>query len=213
MWKIVEELFNPNTQHHKETIFTIGNGYLSTRGALEEGYPDDRRATFIHGVFDNAPVVFTELANAPDWLPLQVYLNGKRFSLDSGNIEGYERHLVLRTGVLTRTVRWRSPLGDIATLKFKRFASLADEHLLCIRCQVTPEFDGILEVRASLNGNMDNEGLSHWQWVDQGTFPRAPTPPRFGDYSERSVERNPRHVVEAEQEEGNDIVYLHNRTS
>ncbi len=168
MWKISEEKFNPEKQHHKETIFTIGNGYLSTRGAFEEGYPDDSRATFVHGVFDDVPVVFTELANAPDWLPLFVYLNGQRFSLDSGTVEYFDRHLDLQTGVLSRTVRWRSPAGDRATLVFERFASLADEHLLCIRCQIVPEFDGTLEVRASLNGNMDNEGFLHWQWVDQG---------------------------------------------
>jgi kojibiose phosphorylase len=168
MWKITEETFNPEKQHHKETIFTLGNGYLSTRGAFEEGYPGDRRATFVHGVFDNVPVVFTELANAPDWLPINVYINGKRFALDAGTIESYERSLDLRAGLLSRTVRWRSPAGDVATLRFERFASLADEHLLCIRCQVTPEFDGTVEVRAALNGNMDNEGFAHWDWIRQG---------------------------------------------
>lgn len=168
MWKITEETFNPEKQHHKETIFTLGNGYLSTRGAFEEGYPGDRRATFVHGVFDDVPVVFTELANAPDWLPINVYINSKRFTLDAGTIESYGRQLDLRTGVLRRTVRWRSPAGDVATLRFERFASLADEHLLCIRCQVTPEFDGTVEVRAALNGNMDNEGFAHWEWVRQG---------------------------------------------
>jgi kojibiose phosphorylase len=168
MWKITEETFNPEKQHHKETIFTIGNGYLSTRGALEEGYPGDHRATFVHGVFDDVPLVFTELANAPDWLPVQVYLNSERFSLERGTIEQYERSLDLRAGVLRRTVRWCSPAGDVATLVFERFASLADEHLLCIRCQVTPEFDGTVEIRSALNGNMDNEGFAHWHWMGQG---------------------------------------------
>ena len=51
--------------------------------------PDDHRATFIHGVFDEAPIVFTELANAPDWLPLTVYLNGERFSLDTGTLNPF----------------------------------------------------------------------------------------------------------------------------
>ena len=69
MWTITEDSFNPKSLHHQETIFTIGNGYLSTRGAFEEGYPGARGATFIHGVFDAAPIVVTELANAPDWLP------------------------------------------------------------------------------------------------------------------------------------------------
>ncbi len=167
-WILSEDSFDPKKQHHKETVFTIGNGYLCTRGAFEEGYPGDHRATFIHGVFDEVPIDLTELANAPDWLPISIYLNGERFSLDSGTIESFQRILDLRTGLLTRIVRWRSPSGMSATLTFERFASLADEHLLCARCRVTPEFAGTVEFRAGLNGNMHNEGLVHWQWLGQG---------------------------------------------
>jgi trehalose/maltose hydrolase-like predicted phosphorylase len=168
LWILSEDSFDPKKQHHKETIFTIGNGYLCTRGAFEEGYPDDHRATFIHGVFDAAPIVFTELANAPDWLPIAVYLNGERFSLDTGTVESFQRTLDLRTGLLTRVVSWRSPSGMVATLTFERFASLADEHMLYVRCRVTPEFAGTVEFRAGLNGNMHNEGLVHFQWQGQG---------------------------------------------
>jgi len=141
-WIISEDTFDPQKAHHTETIFTSGNGYLCTRGAFEEGYPADRRGTFIHGVFDPAPIVFTELANAPDYLPITVYLNQERFSLDSGTIESFSRSLDLRTGVLTRKVRWRSPSGLAATLTLERFTSLAEEHLLYLRCRVTPEFAG-----------------------------------------------------------------------
>lgn len=168
LWSIAEDHFQPESQHHKETIFTIGNGYLSTRGAFEEGYPDERRATFVHGVFDDAPVVFTELANTPDWLSFEVYLNGERFSLERGKIERYERRLNLRTGLLTRQVRWTSPGGLQATLIFERFASLAHEHRLFLRCQVIPAFEGEVEFRAAINGHVDNEGLLHWCWVGQG---------------------------------------------
>jgi kojibiose phosphorylase len=168
MWTLTETTFDPHKQHHHETIFTIGNGYLCTRGAFEEGYPDDRRATFVHGVFDAVPIVFTELANAPDWLPLTVWLDGERFSLASGQVEAYQRSLDLRTGVLKRSLRWVSPGGKAATLTFERFASLADEHALLLRCTVTPEFAGSVEVRAALNGNTDNEGVAHWRHVAQG---------------------------------------------
>ncbi|MDW8326190.1 MAG: glycoside hydrolase family 65 protein [Anaerolineales bacterium] len=172
MWTVTHDSFSPQSQHHHETIFTIGNGYLSTRGVFEEGYPGERRATFVHGVFDDAPIVLTELANAPDWLPLAVYLDGERFSLDRGAVESFRRTLDLRTGVLTRTVRWRSPQGRGATLTFERFASLANEHALLVRCTVTPDFAGVVEFRAALDGNSDNEHggywLAHWRWLEQG---------------------------------------------
>jgi len=169
LWQVTQNQFDPPQQHHQETIFTIGNGYLCTRGAFEEGYPKDSRATFLHGVFDSAPIVVTELANAPDWLPLTIWLNQTRFSLDAGTLESFQRTLDLRTGVLTRSMRWRSPSGDAAEITLERFASLAEPHTVLLRCQVTPQFEGVVEFHAALNGNPDNQGLAHWEWLEQGT--------------------------------------------
>ncbi len=170
IWTVNETAFEPTRQHHTETVFAIGNGYLSTRGAFEEGYPQDHRATFIHGVFDAVPLVITELANAPDWLPLAVLLDGERFALDRGEVLDFKRELDLRTGLLTRVVRWRSPSGLTATLTFERFASLADKHLAYARCTVIPEDACEVEFRAGLHGAMDNEGAAHWLRVDQGSY-------------------------------------------
>ncbi|MBL7184046.1 MAG: glycoside hydrolase family 65 protein [Anaerolineae bacterium] len=168
-WTITETEFDPAHLHHQETVFTLGNGYLGTRGAFEEGYPGARPATLIHGVFDDAPIVHTELANAPDWLMFILLVNGERFGLDRGDVLGYERTLDLRRGVLTRKVRWRSPAGHTVDIHIERFASLADPHLLAIRYQVTPvDFDGWIEFRAGINGHVDNDGLVHWNWIDQG---------------------------------------------
>jgi len=172
LWTIEKKEFSYATQHHHETIFTSGNGYLATRGAFEEGYPNDRRATLVHGVFDAAPLVVAELANAPDWLPLTILVNGERFALNRGHVEAFERALDLRTGVLTRRVVWRSPRGDRATFTFERFASLSDEHALLLRVRVLPTFNGIVEFRAGLNGNARTEGAQgetavHWEWLAQ----------------------------------------------
>lgn len=169
MWKIIEETFNPAKQHHKETVFTIGNGYLSTRGAFEEKYPGDMRATFMHGVFDDVPVVFTELVNAPDWLEMEVFLDGEHFRLFEGEMLSFTRTLDLYTATLTRNLRWKSPRGQITHLIFERFASLADEHLCAVRVMISPEnYSGRVEVRAGINGEADNLGFKHWDWLDQG---------------------------------------------
>lgn len=173
MWKIIEGTFDPNKQHHKETVFTIGNGYLSTRGAFEERYPAEMRATFLHGVFDDAPVVFTELANAPDWLELDIFLAGEHFRLNQGTLLSFTRTLDLHTATLTRDLRWRSPRGRESHLVFERFASLADEHLCMVKVTITPEnYSGRIDVRAGLSGEVDNLKLKHWDWVGQDV--RAP---------------------------------------
>lgn len=151
-----------------ETIFTIGNGYLGTRGAFEEGYPDDWPATFVHGVFDDVPLVHTELVNVPNWLPFVLFVNGEQLGMDRGTIHSYRRELNLRTGVLTRFLRWRSPADQTVDVTIERFASLADRHLLVIRYRVTPlDFEGQLAFHAGLNGHVDNQGWTHWELMDQ----------------------------------------------
>ncbi|MBD2356558.1 beta-phosphoglucomutase [Tolypothrix sp. FACHB-123] len=167
-WILTETQFHPEQLQSRETIFTIGNGYLGTRGSFEEGYMRALPATFIHGVYDEVPVVYTELVNCPDWLPLVVTINGDRFRLDQGEILKYSRQLDVRQGLLTRSVRWRSPKGSTIDLHFERFASIADQHVLGQRCQVTPlDFSGVIEIQASINGYPENPGFNHWECLEQ----------------------------------------------
>ncbi len=168
-WAATETQFDSTQLHYKETVFTVGNGYLGTRGSFEEGYPGSMGATLIHGVYDDVPVVHTELANCPDWLPLVVIINGDRFRLDHGEILSYRRQLDVRRGVLSRDVRWRSGSGYTVDIHLERFASLVEQHVLALRCQVTPlDFEGTIEVQASINGYPDNQGVMHWEWLNQG---------------------------------------------
>lgn len=168
-WALTETQFSPEKIHHRETVFTIGNGYLGTRGTFEEGYPKAVSATLINGVYDDVPIVYTELANCPDWLPMSVIINGDRFRMDRGEVLSYERRLDLQGGILSRKIRWRSPSGKTVDLYFERFPSLADEHVLALRCQITPvDFDGVVEVQGSINGYPENQGFNHWELIDQG---------------------------------------------
>jgi len=168
-WTLTEPQFDPRQLRARETVFTIGNGYVGTRGSFEEGYPHALSATLVHGVYDDVPVIYTELANCPDWLSLIIIVNGERFRLDRGEIIRYERQLDLRYGILSRAVRWRSPTGKTLDLRFERFASLTDQHVLGLRCQITPiDFSGEIEVQSGLNGYPENQGFDHWEQIDQG---------------------------------------------
>ena len=93
MWSVVQHVYEPERMHHDETIFTVGNGYLCTRGSTEEPAPDQRRTTFVHGVFDPVPLFVTEPANLPDWTALSVTIDDEPFDLSTGEILEYRRGL------------------------------------------------------------------------------------------------------------------------
>jgi len=168
-WAIVQTGFEPERQHHMETVFTIGNGYFCSRGSLEEGYPDDHALTMAHGVFDDMPISFTELANLPNWLDLTLRIDGDPFRLDQGHPVHFRRYLDLRRAVLRRDVRWRSPHGTVIDLTVERFASYAHEHVGALRVLITAVNRPCrIEIETGINGHVYNADLLHWQHIDQG---------------------------------------------
>ncbi|MGC9357384.1 MAG: glycoside hydrolase family 65 protein [Anaerolineae bacterium] len=169
-WHIVERSFNPAELHHRETVFSIGNGYLGTRGTFEEGYPGDWPMTFIHGLFDDVPIFHTELVNVPNWLYFTLRVGGERFRMDRGALLDYRRVLDMSTGAVGRMVRWRSPAGRTVDIRMEHFASLADKHITGVRYRVTPlDFEGTLEFCAGIFGHVHNDHLLHWEHREQGS--------------------------------------------
>jgi beta-phosphoglucomutase len=173
-WRVIENRFDPGQQHYRETIFTIGNGHLGTRGTFEEGYPDQRQATLIHGIWDDVPLVYTELANTFDWTTMDLWINGEPFHMDRGTVSYYTRHLDMKSGELHRRLRWTPPGGPTVELRFTRFASLDNPHAMAIRLQILALDESItVDVRARLDGQVENEGILHWhqmeQWEKRGT--------------------------------------------
>ena len=74
-WCIRENDFVSAYNKYYESVFTLGNGYLGTRGSLEEGCKESIVTTLIAGLFDKMPEEVTELANAANWLPIKLIVN------------------------------------------------------------------------------------------------------------------------------------------
>jgi beta-phosphoglucomutase len=169
-WTVVESKLDPDRIRARETLFTIGNGYLGTRGSLEEGNPLQHPATLINGVYDDVKISYTELVNCPNWLPWQIKIDGETFSCDRGEVLHYERWLDLRSGVLSREITWRSPQGHTIELRFERFASIADRHVLAQRCQIKSlDFAATVEIEARIDSQVSNQGELHWQDLQPGS--------------------------------------------
>lgn len=168
-WKVIETNFKPSELHHKETVFTLGNGYLGVRGSFEEGYIHDRPGTIINGVYDDVAIAATEIVNCPNWLPLTIKIDGEIFRMDRGEILEYKRQLDMRLGLVSRDVRWKSPSGHTVQLHFERFVSLASQHFLAIRCEITSvDFTGDVEITAGFEAEPHTQGVEHWQTLKAG---------------------------------------------
>ena len=174
LWSLEEFPFHPERLKYYETIFTVGNGYLATRASFEEGFDADSPSTLVHGVFNHAPgVLVPELVNAPNWLPIRIWVDGTPFKLvnlndttlnpPDGAVLGYRRILHLDHALLRREVLFRAASGAIVRLVFERFASLSDVHVLALRVQIIP-VDGTPEIRVEslIDTDVTNNGARHW---------------------------------------------------
>ncbi len=168
-WSVAEPGFDPAQQRRWESAFTIGNGMLGARGSLEERFPGDQPSTLIHGLWDDAPIVYTELANAFDWTAFDLWIDGEAFRMDRGAIALYSRRLDLHSGELRRHFYWTTPAGATVQISFRRVASLAEPHGVGVRLEVTPLDRPVqMRVRARIDGVVENEGLLHWRNLQQG---------------------------------------------
>lgn len=176
-WVVEENGFDLETQRRAETNFAIGNGYLGTRGVLEEVFPGELRATLINGFYDVVPLYHAELVNIPDWTAVHLRVNKETFSLRQGEVLLHHRSLDLRDGIFRRRVRWRNSEGKTVEVRTTRFASMADPHLCVQTYAVTAlDFEGPIELRAMFYTAAENPGvppfpeigLTHWKKVSSG---------------------------------------------
>src|SRR5690606_23643077 len=146
-WRIVDAGFVVTREHEIESIFTTANGLVGTRGSLAEGSPLSAPATYIAGVFDEAPVAKVALARAPEWIRVAAAINGSPLRIDRGEPLEHRRTLDLRQAILWRHWRHKDASGRITRIEGMRLASLADRHLLVQSIALTPEnYSGIVTI-------------------------------------------------------------------
>src|SRR3954464_10840930 len=126
-WQVVENGFAPELANTYETLFTTGNGYLGTRGSLEEHHEGALPGTFLRGVFDHHDSAVVDLVKAPDWVALAVVVDGAELGVTSASIVRHRRVLDMRDGTLSGETVFEDAQGRRTRVKTIRFASSADQ--------------------------------------------------------------------------------------
>ncbi|MEW6554156.1 MAG: glycosyl hydrolase family 65 protein [Actinomycetota bacterium] len=182
---VVEEGYDPVREREVESIFTMGNGYLGTRGSLAEQDEASSPATLVAGVFDRrsqpAP---DEMPIFPDWLFTRIYVDDERIQMKRKNIVEHRRILDMHKGVLFRELLYEDITDRVTRVLFLCFASLADPHALALRVTVIPRnYRGELRLETGLRlnprSNPPLRGLERmtggYADSDTGVFVRAQT--------------------------------------
>ena len=167
-WILAYEGYDPATERLREALCTLGNGRFATRGAAPDG---GTPGTYAAGVYDRltSPIAGRTVTNEdlvclPDWLPLLFATPGREF-FHPGHpgLVDYRQELDLRHGVLVRTLRWRDDADRVTRVSQRRLVSMDDPLLAALETTFTAEnWSGPLRVRASLNGEVSNQGVARY---------------------------------------------------
>jgi len=167
-WLIEQEGFDPSREHVMESIFTVGNGYLGVRGAVDTPLPASQADLFVAGIYDrkqptlpyseseffiedSADYPYNEIVPFPFPFELRLKVDDEPLDLVSGRWRRYGRALDMKRGLLISRCQFEDAQGRRTSVETWRCASLADTHLLMQEVQVTCEnYAGLLEIDTSI---------------------------------------------------------------
>ena len=182
--------FEPGSEGLREALTSTGNGYLCTRGAAEWEEADGVHypGTYVHGgynrettILSSVPVLNEDLVNMPNWLVLQLRIEGgEAIRLAEVDLLDYRHELDIRYATVVRHVRFRDLSGRETTLHSRRFVSMGDPHHAGIEWTLVPEnWSGRVEVVTAIDGRVSNGGVARYRQLE-GRHLNPVSPRTFG---------------------------------
>jgi maltose phosphorylase len=185
-WKIVEEGFDKENVTASESLFSLGNGAMGQRANFEESYSGETfQGSYIGGIYypdktrvgwwkNGYPEYFAKVLNAPNWIGIDVKVNGQALDLNHCKIIEFKRELDMKKGVLNRTFIAELEGGDTVRVSSTRFLSMKYNEIGAIKYSITPiSFDGQVTFSPYIDAGIMNEDANYdeffWEILDSKT--------------------------------------------
>jgi maltose phosphorylase len=172
-WCVIEERFDPGRQEASESIFSIGNGHMGQRANFEEQYSGETlQGSYVAGVYypdktrvgwwkNGYPEYFAKVLNSPNWIGIDIQVNGNHLDLAKCKVENFRRVLNMKEGVLTRSFVATMPAGEQIRVEALRFVSMANPEIGAIKYSVTALQDVRLTLSPYIDGDVKNKDSNY----------------------------------------------------
>lgn len=162
---ITDAGFHPDKIPDFGNKYFTGNGYLGVRGTMEEYGKEQMAAVNLSGIYDRHGSAWREPLNAPNPLFVRVAADGTDYSLPKKEPAFHLQRLEPDCGLHERETVWNTPQGTLR-IQSERFCSMADYHLLCLRCTVTADHDAELTVTLGIDGDVWDINGPHYETIE-----------------------------------------------
>ena len=150
-WSIIEEGFDKERVKSSESLFSIGNGAMGQRANFEENYTGETfQGSYIAGIYypdktkvgwwkNGYPKYFAKVLNAPNWIGIDVEINGENLDLNTcTKIEKFRRELNMKEGWYSRSFKATLQNGTEIAVNIRRFLCLNLDEVGVINYEITP---------------------------------------------------------------------------
>lgn len=174
-WSIIEEGYDPERVKSSESLFSIGNGAMGQRANFEETYSGPTfQGSYIGGVYypdktrvgwwkNGYPEYFAKVINAPNWIGIDVTVNGEGLDLNTcKEVKNFRRELNMKEGWYLRSFEAILNNGTEIRVESTRILHLDHDELGLIQYNITPlNREAEIVFRPYLDGGITNED-SNW---------------------------------------------------
>ena len=172
-WSLEYDSWVPEEEKLRESLCTLGNGYIAVRGASEESgqRTGHYHGTYLAGGYDRAETLISgrmieneDLVNWPDFTGLCLRVKeGEWFSLENVRLLGFKQKLDIKKGLLQRSIHFILD-GKETLIETFRFISMDNPHLAGFRWEVTAlNWEGEIEVKSIIDGSVTNNGVERYK--------------------------------------------------
>ena len=175
-WSIIEEGFDAARVKSSESLFSIGNGAMGQRANFEEQYSGATfQGSYIAGVYypdktkvgwwkNGYPEYFAKVLNAPNWIGINVTINGENLDLATcKEVKNFRRELNMQEGWYQRSFQAVLQNNAEVSVNVTRFLSLDLDELGAIKYEVTPiNTDAKVVFQPYLDAGIENED-TNWE--------------------------------------------------
>ena len=182
-WSIIEEGFDATRVTASESLFSIGNGYMGQRANFEESYSGDTlQGSYIGGIYypdktrvgwwkNGYPEYFAKVLNAPNWIGVNIKINGQELDLNTCKVADFYRELNMKEGWLKRSFKATLKNGNQVAIESTRILSLSHKEIGVIQYNITPiNFSGTIEMTPYLDAGIMNQDTNYdeffWKILD-----------------------------------------------
>ncbi|WP_340112346.1 glycoside hydrolase family 65 protein [Maribellus mangrovi] len=177
-WSLEYSDYDPKKEKSRESLLTIGNGYLGSRGTLEETKASDTNypGTYIAGLYNrltskiaDKDIENEDFVNIPNWLFLTFKIDEDQwFDVNKCDIISIKRKLDFSSGQLHKELVVEDEKGRRTAINSTRFASMHNPHLMAMEYRLKPlNYSGKISFYSALDGQIINDGVTRYRDLNQ----------------------------------------------